>query len=95
MPTNIGKYARRRDARGRLQPGVVASSAILEKDRQNRAREWKRFRADYLYSQTDLAGAIKCSRRTVCAVEAGECVPQARLQRRFRDLVRREKEAAA
>jgi DNA-binding XRE family transcriptional regulator len=85
----------RRDDRGRLQPAVLASSEMIEKERQNRAREWKRFRATFLYRQTDLAAALRCSRRTVCSVERCEVVPQPRLLRSFRNLVRKEREAAA
>jgi DNA-binding XRE family transcriptional regulator len=54
--------------------------------RTARAREWTQFRRNFLFSQRDLAHALKCSLRTVQAVEGEEVTPQARTQRRFRDL---------
>jgi DNA-binding XRE family transcriptional regulator len=55
------------------------------KEREERAAEWRGFRRDYLYSQQDLASAIRCSRRTVVSVESGREVirPSYTLLRRF------------
>ncbi|MGA7312627.1 MAG: hypothetical protein WBX22_01530 [Silvibacterium sp.] len=56
-----------------------------------RALEWKTFRRDFLYSQKHLAHALRCSRRTVVAVEGAEVLsPNIELLRRFRDLKRRQ-----
>jgi DNA-binding XRE family transcriptional regulator len=67
---------------------MVAHYIIREGPQQRtaRAREWKQFRRNFLFSQRDLAHALKCSLRTVQAVEGEETVPQARIKRRFRDL---------
>jgi hypothetical protein len=61
-----------------------------------RAREWKTFRRDYLFSQRNLATALQCSRRTVVSVEGGKEVlnPHPDLLRRFRDLKRQQEKAA-
>jgi hypothetical protein len=60
-----------------------------------RAQMWKAFRRDYLFSQRDLAAALKCSLRTVQAIEGEEVVPQARIQRRFRDLKSKQEKLAS
>jgi|HubBroStandDraft_5_1064220.scaffolds.fasta_scaffold1104685_2 DNA-binding XRE family transcriptional regulator len=59
-----------------------------------RAKEWKGFRRNFLYSQKHLAHALRCSRRTVCAVESGHEVmaPSFVVLRRFRDLKRRQEQ---
>ena len=59
---------------------------------RQRAVEWRRFRANYLYTQRVLADALHCSVRTVASIESGcEVVsPSLDLLRRFRDLKRRE-----
>jgi DNA-binding XRE family transcriptional regulator len=56
-----------------------------------RSREWKQFRRDFMYSQKFLAHTLKCSRRTICAIENGResITPHADLLRKFRDLKRR------
>jgi predicted transcriptional regulator len=56
-----------------------------------RAAEWKSFRRNFLFSQKHLAYALRCSRRTVCAVEGAEVMhPSFDLLRRFRELRRRQ-----
>jgi DNA-binding XRE family transcriptional regulator len=70
-------------------------AALIANQRKRRAKEWKEFRKNFLYSQFDLAEALGCSRRTVGKVEAGVCTPLPRFQRRFRDLVRQEEERVA
>jgi DNA-binding XRE family transcriptional regulator len=53
-----------------------------------RAKEWKQFRRDYLFSQGHLADALICCKRTVAAVESGREIirPKVELLRRFRSL---------
>jgi DNA-binding XRE family transcriptional regulator len=70
-------------------------AALIRDQRKRRAREWQEFRKNFLYTQGDLASALGCSKRTIGKVEAGVCTPLMRLQRKFRDLVRQEKERAA
>jgi DNA-binding XRE family transcriptional regulator len=55
------------------------------KEREARAAEVRKFRRDFLYSQVDLAAALKCSRRTVVSIESGKEVirPNWKLLRRF------------
>jgi hypothetical protein len=67
-------------------PASAKSRKAINDDKRCRAQMWKVFRRDYLFSQRDLAHALRCSLRTIQAVEAEETVPQARIQRRFRDL---------
>jgi DNA-binding XRE family transcriptional regulator len=56
-----------------------------------RAVEWKTFRRDFLFSQKHLAYALRCSRRTICAIEGAEVMhPSFALLRRFRELRRRQ-----
>jgi DNA-binding XRE family transcriptional regulator len=58
-----------------------------------RAKEWRQFRRDYLFSQKHLAAALRCSRRTICAVEGVEVMaPSFVVLRRFRDLKRRQEQ---
>jgi hypothetical protein len=60
------------------------------KRRDQRAREWKLFRRDHLFSQRNLCEALRCSRRTVVAIESRETLcPHPDLLRRFRDLKRK------
>jgi DNA-binding XRE family transcriptional regulator len=71
----------------------TAAKPSSEDVRQARIRavEWKSFRRDFLFSQKHLAYALRCSRRTICAIEGGEVVhPHVELLRRFRDLKRRQ-----
>jgi len=57
---------------------------------RERAREWKRFRQDYLYSQRHLAAALGCSKRTISAVETAETTyPLRRTLQRFAALKRK------
>jgi DNA-binding XRE family transcriptional regulator len=53
-----------------------------------RAKEFKTFRKDYLFSQKYLAQTLDCGLRTVAAIESGREViaPHYDLLRRFRDL---------
>jgi hypothetical protein len=62
------------------------SRKAINDEKRCRAQIWRAFRRNYLFSQRDLAAALKCSLRTVQAIEGEEVVPQARIQRRFRDL---------
>jgi DNA-binding XRE family transcriptional regulator len=57
-----------------------------------RALEWRQFRVNYLFSQGNLAHALGCCRRTICAIESGREVmaPSYELLRRFRDLKKRQ-----
>lgn len=74
----------------------VYSSEQIAAEKRKRAREWREFRARWLYSQSDLGQAINCSTRTVSAVEAAACIPLPRIQRAFRELKQRhEREDAA
>ena len=59
-----------------------------------RAKEWRQFRRDYLYSQNNLAHALRCSRRTVASIESGREVmaPSIVVLRRFRDLKRKQEQ---
>ena len=70
------------------------SRKAINDEKQCRAKIWLAFRRDYLFSQRDLAAALSCSLRTVQAIEGEETVPQARVQRRFRDLKRKQERAA-
>ena len=71
---------------------VAVNPSIEDRKRAvARSREWKLFRRDFLYSQKHLAHALRCSRRTVVAVEGAEVLsPNIELLRRFRDLKRRQ-----
>jgi DNA-binding XRE family transcriptional regulator len=65
-----------------------------------RAEEWKAFRRNFLYSQADLATALRCARRTIVGIEIGETLnPHPSLLKRFRNLQmaeeRRERAATA
>ena len=67
-----------------------ATPTISREDIQKRtarAEEWKQFRRDFLYSQSHLAAALNCSRRTVTAVENAEVAsPHYDTLRRFMTL---------
>jgi hypothetical protein len=73
----------------KIQAGEIMKAETREKEKARLAAEWRRFRRDFLFSQTELAAFLKCSLRTVVSVEGGSGLPQARFQRRFRDLKRR------
>jgi DNA-binding transcriptional regulator YiaG len=94
MATLINPQARSHGAGGRFTGGVLPR-AVIQSERRKRAAEWRQFRQDYLFSQSNLAAALQCSKRTVQNVEAGASTPMLALQRRFRALVRREKAAAS
>jgi DNA-binding XRE family transcriptional regulator len=66
----------------------ISPTRADKQERERRAQEWKTFRLHFLYSQSNLAEAIKCSRRTVVSVESGSEVirPNVELLRRFREL---------
>jgi DNA-binding XRE family transcriptional regulator len=55
------------------------------KEREARAKEFRQFRRNFRYSQTNLAAALKCSRRTIVSVESGDEVvrPRRGLLQRF------------
>ena len=74
--------------RGAKSAASQALSRESQKQRSERAAEWKQFRRDFLFSQGNLADALGCSRRTVVAVEGGKEVtsPHYDLLRKFRDL---------
>jgi DNA-binding XRE family transcriptional regulator len=75
---------------------VMTPSPEDQKRRTVRAAEWKKFRRDYLFSQRNLADALRCSRRTIVSIEGGVTMnPHPELLRRFRDLKRAEKERVA
>jgi DNA-binding XRE family transcriptional regulator len=60
------------------------------KEAAARAADWKEFRKIYLFSQSDLARTLGCSRRTVVAIEGAAVMsPRFSLLRRFRDLKRK------
>jgi DNA-binding XRE family transcriptional regulator len=83
---------RPRDAQGRyLLTGPIPPSSLIEEQKRRRAKEWRKFRKDFLYSQADLAEALSISRRTVVSVESGVVTPLPRIQRAFRNLVRQER----
>jgi DNA-binding XRE family transcriptional regulator len=89
-------YVRPRNKQGCYIAGEpVYSAAQIENEKRKHAAAWRRFRATYLYSQAHLASALNVSRRTVTAVENGAVIPQLRVLRAFRNLVRQEKAAAA
>jgi DNA-binding XRE family transcriptional regulator len=67
----------------------------IEEEKHQRALAWRRFRRDFLYSQKDLAHALRLGLRTVSAIENEESVPTLPTLRAFRNLVRREREAMA
>ena len=93
MPIN--PYALPRDQWGRFATGVrVPSPELLEKEKRRRAKEWRKFREDYLYSQEHLASMLQCTRRTVSSVEAAATIPSLRIQRAFRALLKQERRAA-
>jgi DNA-binding XRE family transcriptional regulator len=82
---------------GGATPMPVTMTEKQKQASRARAREWRQFRVEHLFSQAQLADALKCSRRTVLAVERGELVkgPRYDLLRKFRDLKAREERKAA
>lgn len=61
-----------------------------ERERDQRALEWKSFRRDYYFTQQGLADQLQCSRRTVINIENGEVVfPRPDLLLRFHYLRQR------
>jgi predicted transcriptional regulator len=72
---------------------------VTTEDKQRvkmRADEFKNFRRDYLFSQGHLATAIRCSRRTISAIEAGTVIfPHVGVLKRFRELRQKYERAAA
>jgi DNA-binding XRE family transcriptional regulator len=76
-------------------PAAVNPSIEDQQRARARALEWRQFRRNYLYSQKYLAHSLRCSRRTISAVESGREViaPHPDLLRRFRDLKRRHERA--
>jgi DNA-binding XRE family transcriptional regulator len=79
-------------------PVAVNPSNEDQKRARSRAVEWKQFRRDFLYSQKYLAHTLRCSRRTISAVESGREVhnPHPELLRRFQTLkLKHEKQARA
>ena len=57
--------------------------ASLEEERRKRAEVWRKFRKDYLITQTRLADLLGISRRTVQQIEAGTVTPHGETLRRF------------
>jgi DNA-binding XRE family transcriptional regulator len=80
-----------------VQMPVAKNPTKEERQRSaERAREWREFRKTYLYSQGNLAHALRCGRRTVCAIESAETIqPNWLLLRRFRALKQRHEKTAA
>jgi len=74
--------------RGSKSAASQALSRENQRQRAERALEWRQFRRDFLFSQSNLAEALICSRRTVVSVEGAKEVinPHPDLLRRFRDL---------
>jgi DNA-binding XRE family transcriptional regulator len=93
MATIVHPQAQPRNAQGHYQPGSNYRSMTAD-ERRRRAREWKKFRRDYLFSQAALAETLGITRRTVCSIEQGAVVPTFRVQKLFRDLVREQKRQA-
>lgn len=63
-------------------PRLKPTSQDLEK-REERARVWRQFRKDYLFTQKRLADIVGISRRTVQQIEAGTITPQSNTLRLF------------
>jgi DNA-binding XRE family transcriptional regulator len=55
----------------------------LETERRLRAKVWRKFREDFLITQTRLADVLGISRRTVQQIEAGNVTPHGETLRRF------------
>ena len=55
------------------------------REREKHARMWLRLRQDNLLSQVLLADILGISRRTVQAIEGGECIPRFSTQRAFKN----------
>jgi DNA-binding XRE family transcriptional regulator len=86
---------RPRDQRGCYVAGApVYSAAQIAAEKRKRAKEWRKFREDFLYSQATLADMLNCTRRTVTSVESGAVIPSLRVQRAFRDVARAQKRQA-
>lgn len=68
-----------------VPPRTPPISAADRKQARVRAAEWKQFRRDYMFSQSNLADALGCTRRQIGVVESGKEVyrPHAALLRRF------------
>jgi len=83
----LGNAVRGAIARGAKSAAAQELRRAGQKERRERAQEWKQFRKSYLYSQSNLADAVRCSRRTIVAIESEEVTaPHPTLLRRFRDL---------
>lgn len=55
--------------------------------RRDWGEQFRRFRAEYLYSQRELARLLNCCKRTISSIEVGEVRnPHRELQRKFRAL---------
>jgi DNA-binding XRE family transcriptional regulator len=75
-----------------VPPRTPPVAAADRKQARARGEEWKQFRRDFLFSQNALADHLRCSRRTVSAIESGREVinPHLDLLRRFRDFKRKQ-----
>jgi DNA-binding XRE family transcriptional regulator len=62
---------------------LSAQTGEDQKQRKERANEWKLFRRDNLLTQKRMAEEIKISRRTIQLVEGGFITPQPETLRRF------------
>lgn len=61
-----------------------------------RAKEWREFRQNFLYTQQYLASVLQCGRRTIVSIEHAEIMqPNYDLLRRFKALRQRHERAAA
>jgi DNA-binding XRE family transcriptional regulator len=69
---------------------MATISAADWKEMQQRAKEWKQFRADYLFTQRELAQTLGIARRTIQSIESEVTVcPSFIVQRKFLALKRK------
>jgi DNA-binding XRE family transcriptional regulator len=96
MASIVNPALRPRNKRGRYVAGEpVYSAAQIAAEKRKRAKEWRKFREDFLYSQATLADMLNCTRRTISSVESAAVIPSLRIQRAFRAVVREQKKQVA
>jgi DNA-binding XRE family transcriptional regulator len=78
-----------------MHAAVMMMNRDNERQRAARAREWRKFRSEFMYSQNDLAHVLGCARRTIFSIEHGLTSPRFGLLRRFRILKTKEERSAA
>jgi len=54
-----------------------------QRKRNKRAKEWKKFREDFMFTQRRLADIVGVSRRTIQQIEAGKVTPHPTTLRLF------------